>query len=75
MHIIVSLCMRRTRSSFPLLGGGGGGELLSVSNDYKDGPKVFTKVLKVPFAYLRSHGHASVIYLDDGYLQASTYEE
>ena len=48
---------------------------LCLPNGYKDGPRVFTKVLKVPFAYLRSHGHASVIYLNDGYLKASTYEE
>ena len=27
------------------------------------------------FAYLRSQGHASVVYLDDVYLQALTYEE
>ena len=48
---------------------------LCLTNGYKDGPRVFTKVMKVPFAYLRTHSHASVIYLDDGYLQASTYEE
>ena len=48
---------------------------LCLPNGYKDDPRFFTKVLKAPFAYLRSHGHASVIYLDDGYLQASTYEE
>ena len=35
---------------------------LCLPNGYKDGPRVFTKVLKAPFAYLRSHVHASVIY-------------
>ena len=74
MHIIVSLCMRRTRSSFPFLGENYY-RFLCLPNGYKDGPRVFTKVLKVLFAYLRSHCHASVIYLNDGYLQASTYEE
>ena len=42
-------------------------QFICLPNGYKDGPRVFTKVLKAPFAYLRRHGHASVIYLDDGY--------
>ena len=50
-------------------------QFICLPNGYKDGPRVFIKVLKAPFAYLRRQGHASVIYLDDGYLQASTYEE
>ena len=50
-------------------------QFICLPNGYKDGPRVFTKVLKAPFAYLRRQGHASVLYLDDGYLQASTYEE
>ena len=50
-------------------------QFICLPNGYKDGPRVFTKVLKAPFAYLRRQGHASVIYLDDGYLQTSTYEE
>ena len=48
---------------------------ICLPNGHKDGPRVFTNVLKAPFAYLRSQGHASVVYLDDGYLQALTYEE
>ena len=50
-------------------------QFICLPHGYQDGPRVFTKVLKAPFAYLRRQGHASVIYLDDGYLQASTYEE
>ena len=30
---------------------------------------VVTKLLKQPFGFLRKHGYASVIYIDDSYLQ------
>ena len=34
---------------------------ICMPNGYKDGPQLFTKVLKVPFALLRSRGHESVL--------------
>lgn len=36
-------------------------------------PRVFTKLLKPAFAYLRSLGHISTAYIDDSCLQAATY--
>ena len=35
---------------------------------------IFTKILKQVFTYLRNLGHASVVYIDDSYLQAPTLE-
>ena len=46
---------------------------ICMPNGFTDGPRIFMKVLKVPFSLLRSRGHESVIYLDDGYLQGLTY--
>ena len=43
-------------------------------NGYSQAPMIFTKLLKNPFAYLRKLGHLSVIYIDDTYLQGSTFE-
>ena len=34
---------------------------------------LFTKLLKQPFGFLRKHSYASVIYIDDSYLQGDTY--
>ena len=36
-------------------------------------PPLFTKLLKQPFGFLRKHGDASVIYIDDSYFQGDTY--
>ena len=36
--------------------------------------RVFTKMSKVPFGYLRSLGHNSVVYVDYSYLQGETYQ-
>ena len=38
-------------------------------------PKTFTKTLKPPLADLRDKGHTSSAYIDDIYLQGSTYDE
>ena len=38
-------------------------------NGYSQAPYIFTKILKVQFAYLRKNGHSSVVYIDDTYLQ------
>ena len=43
-------------------------------NGYGSAMRVFTKISKVPFEYLRSLGHNSVVYVDDSYLQGDTYQ-
>ena len=42
---------------------------------YRDSPRIFTKVLKPVFAYLRSRGHVSSVYIDDTCLQGDSYTE
>ena len=44
-------------------------------NGYADAPRIFTKILKPVLSYLRSLGFCSVVFLDDSYLQGSTYAE
>ena len=44
-------------------------------NGYTDAPRMFTKLLKPIFAYLRSRGFCSVVFLDDSYLQGDTYDD
>ena len=44
-------------------------------NGYKDAMRVFTKILKPPFANLRSEGHLSVVHVDDTYLQGDSFNE
>ena len=36
--------------------------------------RIFTKITKVPFSVLRMQGDASVVYVDDSYLQGDSYE-
>ena len=36
--------------------------------------RVFTKISKVPFVYLRRLGQNSVVYVNDSYLQGETYQ-
>ena len=43
-------------------------------NGYSPALRMFTKVLKQPFGYLRSPGHQSVVYVDDSYLQGHSFE-
>ena len=42
-------------------------------NGYGPAMRIFTKITKVPFGYLRSQGHNSVVYVDNSYLQGDTY--
>ena len=46
-------------------------EFLRMPNGYAQTPLLFTKLLKQPFGFLRKHGYASVIYIDDSYLQGA----
>ena len=48
-------------------------EFLRMPNGYAQAPLLFTKLLKQPFGFLRKHGYASFIYIDDSYLQGDTY--
>ena len=41
-------------------------------NGYLDAMRVFTKILKPPFACLREQDHSSVIYVDDSLLAGDT---
>ena len=49
-------------------------EFLCMPNGYAQAPLLFTKLLKQPFGFLRKHGYASVVYIDDSYLQGDTYK-
>ena len=49
-------------------------EYTCLPNGYAQAPMVFTKLLKPVFACLRSQGQNSVIYMDDSYLQAGSYD-
>ena len=46
---------------------------LRMPNVYAQAPLLFTKLLKQPFGFLRKHGYASFVYIDDSYLQGDTY--
>ena len=50
-------------------------EFSSMPNGYSDAMRVFTKVLKPAFSYLREIGYLSVAYVDDSCLQGETFEE
>ena len=50
-------------------------EFSSMPNGYSDTMRVFTKVLKPAFSYLREIGYLSVVYVDDSCLQGKTFEE
>ena len=47
---------------------------LSMPNDHSPAMSTFTKITKVSFSGLRMHGHDSVVYVDDSYLQEHSYE-
>ena len=47
-------------------------KFVAMHNGYSDAMRIFTKILKSPFAQLRKMGHLSVIYVDDSYLQGET---
>ena len=42
-------------------------------NGYSEAMRVFTNLLKPLFSILRSHGHLSVVFVDDSYLQGRTF--
>ena len=48
-------------------------EFLRMPNGYAQAALLFTKLLKQPFGFFRKHGYASVVYIDDSYLQGATY--
>ena len=50
-------------------------KFVAMPNGYNDAMRVFTKILKPPFFFLRSKGHLSVVYVDDSYLQGDDYNE
>ena len=50
-------------------------EFLCMPNEYAHAPLLFTKLLKQPFDFLWKHGYASVVYIDDCYLQGDTYAQ
>ncbi|XP_060563139.1 uncharacterized protein LOC132722634 [Ruditapes philippinarum] len=41
---------------------------------YSSSPRIFTKILKPVFAYLRSLGHVSVYFIDDSWLVGDSYQ-
>ena len=45
---------------------------LRLPNGYAQAPLIFTKLQRLPFGYLRSQGHLSVVYMDDSYLQGDS---
>lgn len=47
-------------------------EFNSMPNGYLDAMKVFTKVLKSSFSYLRKMKYLPVVYVDESYLQGET---
>ena len=46
-----------------------------MANGLTHAPRIFTKLLKPVFAYLRSQRYDSVIYLDDTLLIGNSYQE
>ena len=44
-------------------------------NGFSDAMRVFAKVSKPVYVYLRQHGYMSVIFVDDSYLQGDTEQE
>ena len=43
-------------------------------NGLEEAPRKFTKILKVPFSYLRQHGHLSSAFIDDSCLLSQTVQ-
>ena len=48
---------------------------VSMPNGYGEAMRIFTKVMKVPFSFLRKKGLLSVIFVDDTYLQGNSYQD
>jgi len=50
-------------------------KFLALPNGYGPAMRIFTKITKVPFSFLREQGFLSVVYVDDSLLIGDTYEE
>ena len=50
-------------------------KFLGMPNGYSDAMKIFRKMLKPVFGYLRKQCHLSVKFVEDSYLQADTEQE
>ena len=48
-------------------------KFIAMSNGYGPAMRAFKKMLKLPFSFLRSEGHLSVIYVGDCYLQGASF--
>ena len=48
---------------------------VALPNGYRDAPRIFTKIMKPVFGTLRNSGYASVVYIDDSYLQGLSYNQ
>ena len=49
--------------------------VICIPKRYVPAMRVFKKIFKVPFLYLRKLGHASIFYIDDSYLQKDISSE
>ena len=43
-------------------------------NGLSSAPRLFTKIMKAAFLHLRTSGHESVVYIDDAFLKAITFQ-
>ena len=50
-------------------------EYCALPQGYTEAPRLFTKLLKIPLAFLRSLGHINSGHLDDIYLQGDSFKE
>ncbi|VDI36333.1 Hypothetical predicted protein [Mytilus galloprovincialis] len=50
-------------------------EYTCLPNGLTTAPRIFTKVLKVPFSHLRKIGHKNVAYIDDSLLISDSYSQ
>ena len=50
-------------------------QFIVMPNEYVDAMRVFNKILKPPFCWLREQAFASVVYVDDTLLAEETYQE
>ena len=48
---------------------------LGMLNEYSDAMRIFTKMFKPVFGYLRQQGHLSVVFVDNSYLQTNIEQE
>eukprot|EP00794_Sanderia_malayensis_P014639 gene14639-16158_t len=60
---------------FKFVWGGKFYQFLGMPNGYGPAMRVFTKILKPPFSFLRQNGHIPVVFVDDTYLQGHSFQE